>query len=402
MTKKSAEAGPAPPAGAPADERIALLALTRVDGVGSLRAAALVDAFGSARNAVEAGLRGAWPPLPRWTAPRSRAAGLAVDLAAAERELQRGARVGARLVTLGDADYPASWRPAAGWPLALWVRGAWPSEVVAEAPIAVAIVGPRRASPDAQRFAAELAAAACHAGAWVVSGLAYGVDAAAHQGALSAVADGAPASTVAVLAGGVDRPQPAAHRDLARALLAGGGGIVAAAPIGALPAAGAFPVRNRWIAGLSSVVAVVEAGPRSGALHTAVAALELGREVRTTPARPWDAHAAGSLALLRDGAAPLIEADDGWRGLPAGTLVTTRQGGAATPPVPPPWDRVMGDAPIGLDLAIAATGWSVGAVVAALEVGVLDGWAERLGDGRYRAAGRPAAAHKCVGVRRHP
>jgi DNA processing protein len=371
----------------PLGEPLALLALARAPGVGPLRAAALLRTFGSASEAIEAGRRGGWPGLPRWPLPRARAAGRAVDLAAAEREVRRGRRVGARLVSLADADYPATWCPEDGWPLALWVRGAWPGAVTGDVPLAVAIVGPRRASPDARRFAGELAAAACRAGAWVVSGLAYGVDAAAHQGAVDAARAGAAASTLAVLAGGVDRVHPVAHRDLARALLDAGGGIVAAAPVGAAPATGAFPVRNRWIAGLSSLVAVVEAGPRSGSLHTATAALELGREVRTTPARPWDAHAGGSLALLRDGAAPLLEPDDAWLGLPAGV----RPG---PPPVrrparrapPPPWDRVLGAAAIDVDAAIAATGWGVGTVVAALEGGVVDGWAARLPDGRYRRA----------------
>ncbi|MFU8887984.1 MAG: DNA-processing protein DprA [Trueperaceae bacterium] len=371
---------------APLDEALALLALARAPGVGPLRAAALLRAFGSAAAAVEAGVRGAWPGLPRWSCQRARAAGRAVDLGAAERELWRGRRVGARLVTLADADYPAPWRPEEGWPLALWVRGAWPTAVAGPVPLAVAIVGPRRASPDAQRFARELALAACRAGAWVVSGMAYGVDAAAHQGAIDAARAGAGASTLAVLAGGVDRVHPAAHRDLARAVLDAGGGIVAAAPIGAVPATGAFPVRNRWIAGLASVVAVVEAGPRSGALHTAAAALELGREVRTTPARPWDAHAGGSLALLRDGAAPLLEPDDAWLGLPAGVRpgAPPRRPAPAAPPAP--WDAVLGVAPIDVDGAIAATGRDVGSVVAALEAGVLAGWAARLPDGRYRRA----------------
>jgi DNA processing protein len=374
-----------PAAPSPLGESLALLALARTPGVGPLRAAALLRTFGSAAAAVEAGHRGAWPGLPRWPLQRARAAGRAVDLAAAERELLRGQRVGAKLVTLADAHYPAAWRPDEGWPLALWVRGVWPAAVTGHVPLAVAIVGPRRASTDAQRFARELASAACRAGAWVVSGLAYGVDAAAHQGAADAAREGAAASTLAVLAGGVDRVHPVAHRDLARTLLDAGGGIVAAAPVGAVPATGAFPVRNRWIAGLSSVVAVVEAGPRSGALHTAAAALELGREVRTTPARPWDAHAGGSLALLRDGAAPLLEPDDAWLGLPAGVRPEPPEArGRVRGSPPPPWDRLLGGPAIDVDTAMAATGWGVGAVVAALEGGVVDGWAVRLADGRYR------------------
>ena len=140
-------------------------------------------------------------------------------------------------------------------------------------------------------------------------------------------------------------------------------------------------------------VAVVEAGPRSGALHTAAAALDLGREVRTTPARPWDLHAAGSLALLRDGAAPLLEADDGWRGLPAGMLAAVGRGQAAAMPTPPPpWDRLLaGGARAADDLATAAA-MSVPAVLGALELGVLDGWAVRHADGRYGPAAASALA----------
>ncbi len=369
-----------------ADDPLACLALARAPGVGPMRAAALLRAFGSPAAAVDAGVRGEWPGLPRWPPLRARAAGRAVDVAAAERELRRGERVGARLVTLADAEYPTTWSPAEGWPLALWVRGAWPAAVTGRTPLAVAIVGPRRASGEAQRFAGELAAAACRAGAWVISGLAYGVDAAAHRGAIAAARAGAPAVTLAVLAGGVDRVNPVAHRDLGRALLDAGGGLVGAAPIGAVPATGAFPVRNRWIAGLASVVAVVEAGPRSGSLHTAAAALELGREVRTTPARPWDAHAAGSLALLRDGAAPLLEPDDAWHGLPAGARPIAPRADREGPLPPPPWDALLVGAPLDVDAAIEATGWGVGKVVAALEGGVVAGWAARLPDGRYRRA----------------
>jgi len=378
MRARTADAPP------PADDPLAYLALARAPGVGPRRAAALLQAFGSAAAAVAAGRRGAWPALPRWTVDRSRAAGRLVDLAAAEREFRRGARVGARLLTPADAVYPAAWRPEDDWPLALWVRGAWPAAVTGPVPVAVAIVGPRRASPEAQRFASELAAASCRAGAWVISGLAFGVDAAAHRGAILAARAGAHAATLAVLAGGADRAHPAAHRDLARAMLDAGGGIVAAAPIGAAPATGAFPVRNRWIAGLASVVAVVEAGPRSGALHTAAAALELGREVRTTPARPWDAHAAGSLALLRDGAAPLLEPDDAWLGLPAGVRPVPPRAERTVRLPPPPWDAILSAAPIDVDGAITATGWDVGAVLAALEAGVVAGWAARLPGGRYR------------------
>jgi DNA processing protein len=378
------------------DEALAMLTLARAPGVGPVRAAALLHVFGSGASTVEAGLAGAWPPLPGWNAPRSRAAGRALDAAAALLERRRGARLGARLVTYGGDGYPRPWRPAERWPLTLWVRGAWPDALLGPLPIAIAVVGPRRATPQGCAFARELAASACWAGAWVVSGLAYGIDAAAHGGAAAAARAGATAATIGVLAGGVDRVHPAAHRDLARTLLDAGGGLVAAAPIGAVPAVGAFPVRNRWIAGLAGAVAVVEAGARSGALHTAAAALELGREVRTTPARPWDEHAAGSLALLRDGAPPLLTPEDGWRALPAGTLAPAAAAPpVSAPPAPPPWDRLLGSGTHHVDGLAAAAALPVAEALATLELGVVEGWAVRRSDGRYgRASGAPPDARR--------
>lgn len=390
---------------APPDAALAWLALARVEGIGPRRAATLVRAFGDAQAAVAAGRRGAWPRLPGWDRTRSAAVGRAVDVRGAAAEWARGRRLDARLLWVGAAGYPASWRMDDGWPLVLWVRGAWPTAVHQAEPAALAIVGPRRATPAATGFAHDVAASAARAGAWVVSGLAFGVDAAAHRGALQAARDGAPASTVAVLAGGADRPHPAEHRALAREMLAGGGALVTAAPIGASPPPGAFPRRNRWIAGLSGAVAVIEAGPRSGSLHTAAAALELGRDVLTTPARPWDAHAAGSLALLRDGAAPLVAPDDGWRALPAGTLARAPARTAVGEVAPAPWDTVLADGPRTADEAAAAAGWSLPRTLAALEGGVLAGWTIVRPGGRYalrRSACAPLGDRAQGGSRPEP
>ncbi len=368
----------------PDAEALAWLALARAPGLGPVRAAALVDVFGSASAAVAARGRAA-PSVPGLSADRARAALATVDVAGADVEVARGARVGARLVAFGGGDYPALWHPSDGWPPVLWVRGAWPAALRAPSPHALAVVGARRASGEACAFAASVAERAAWAGAWVVSGLAFGVDAAAHAGAIDAARGGAPAATIAVLASGVDRPTPAAHRDLARSVLDVGGGLVAAAAIGAAPPPGGFPVRNRWIAGLSGAVAVLEAGATSGALHTASAALELGREVLVAPARPWDAHAAGSLALLGDGAQPLIDPDDGWRALPtAGTLGALIRGPLHHVPAPAPWDALLGDAPLDVADLAAASGLAIGAALAALEAGVIAGWARRGGASGYR------------------
>jgi DNA processing protein len=382
----------APSASAPPDaEARAWLALARAPGLGPRRAAALAAHFGGAVAAVAA-RGGAAPEVPGWSARTARSALAAVDPAAADLEVARGARVGARLVAFGGPDYPRTWTPADGWPPVLWVRGAWPVAVREASPHALAIVGSRRASREGCAFAASVAERVAWSGAWVVSGLAFGIDAAAHSGALAAARGGAPASTIAVLASGVDRPTPTAHRTLARAVLEAGGGLVAAAPIGAFPPPGGFPVRNRWIAGLAGAIAVVEAGATSGALHTAAAALDLGRDVLVAPARPWDAHAAGSLALLRDGAQPLVDVDDGWRALPtAGSLGPGARAGDRAP-APAPWDGLLGDAPLDVADLADASGLALGAALAALEAGVVAGWARRGGASGYRraAAGRRA------------
>ncbi len=374
------------------DETLALLALARTPDLGPVRIAALLERYGSARGVVAAARdvgagRVAAPAVAGLGAPRLARVLDGIDLAAARRETERGRRLGARLVCAGTEDYPDAWRLAEGWPPVLWVRGAWPAALRVAAPVALAVVGPRRASAAACAFATQVAERSAWAGAWVVSGLAFGVDAAAHRAAVGAARAGAPAGTVAVLASGVDRPTPTSHRELARSILDAGGSLVAAAPIGTGPPPGAFPVRNRWIAGLAGAVVVVEAGRTSGALHTASAALDLGREVLVATARPWDDHAAGSLGLLRDGATPLVDADDAWRALPTGTRAPASVPSPAPTPAPTPWDRVLGATPSSAETLAGSLGLPIGATLAALEAGVLEGWAQRVGAHGYARAG---------------
>jgi DNA processing protein len=153
----------------------------------------------------------------------------------------------------------------------------------------------------ARAWSASLAAA----GVWIVSGLAYGVDAAAHRGALDAGG-----RTLAVLASGLDRPSPAGNIGLARAILDAGGGWLSEHPPGVPALAHHFPERNRLISGLARAVWVVEARERSGSLWTARHALEQGRDVWTTPGPVDTDLCRGSNALLRDGAGPVLEASD--------------------------------------------------------------------------------------------
>ncbi len=216
---------------------------------------------------------------------------LPVAARAASRERERAARLGARMVTAADAEYPAALRHLDLPPPAFALRGELPAGP------AVAIVGSRRADPyglDASDLFAR-GLAAC--GVAVVSGFARGVDAAAHRGAL-AVAGG---QTVAVLGCGLGVDYPRGHAGLGDEIAARGA-LVSEFPCGAGPRGWHFPVRNRLIAALSAGTLVVQAALRSGSLITARHALDLGREVWAVPGRIFDERSLGPNALLRDGA----------------------------------------------------------------------------------------------------
>ena len=198
-----------------------------------------------------------------------------------------------RVVCREDADYPAWLRRIYESPPLLWVAGRLRAE---EGPSSVAIVGARGATPRGLAFARMLACELASAGLTVVSGLARGIDTAAHQGALEAGG-----RTVAVLGSGLDRVYPQENAPLARRI-AQEGAVVSEFPPGTGPWKQNFPRRNRTIAGWARATVVVEAGAKSGALHTARAALEEGREVMAVPGHPSEPNAAGTNALLRDGA----------------------------------------------------------------------------------------------------
>ncbi len=244
-------------------------------------------------------------------------------------DLGRAVAVGADLIGPGDPCWPADSFaglgqvcpfdscPTAAPPLALYRRGdRWPSSTAG----AVAIVGSRAATPYGVRVATELAAAAAADGCTVISGAAFGVDAAAHRGALYA-GDGSSApfcpggATVAVLACGIDRSYPVAHRSLLDAAAAAGA-VVSEYPPGAVPARHRFLVRNRLIAAFAEATVVVEAGRRSGSLNTATTAERLGRQVLAVPGPVTSAMSTGCHDLIRQGKAGLVT---DWRDL-AGLL----------------------------------------------------------------------------------
>ncbi len=225
--------------------------------------------------------------------------GAARSRAAAE-ELRAGA-LGVRLVGRDEGGYPTWLRRIYDPPPVLWVRG---TLVGQEGEPAVAVVGARAATGLGLALAGTLARDLARAGVTVVSGLARGIDTAAHRGAL----DGR-GRTIAVLGSGLDTPYPPENAPLARAI-AVEGAVVSEFPLGTPPLKQNFPRRNRTIAGWGRATVVVEAGGRSGALSTARAALDEGREVMAVPGHPSQATAEGTNALIRDGAALVRGAGD--------------------------------------------------------------------------------------------
>ena len=217
-------------------------------------------------------------------------------------ELARLEALGLRFLARSADSFPPLLRAIHDPPPGLYLRGGGEVELLARP--AVAVVGARACSPYGRHVARRVARELAAAGLLIVSGMARGVDAEAHRGALEAGG-----STVAVLGCGVDRDYPAAHRALAADIAASGLVVSEYAP-GVEPAPWRFPARNRIVAGLCSATVVVEARERSGALITADFALEEGREVFAVPGEITSSLSAGSNALLRLGATPLTRAED--------------------------------------------------------------------------------------------
>lgn len=208
-------------------------------------------------------------------------------------------RTRGRALTLADPAYPAALRRTASPPPVLCVEG----DLDALAGRGLAIVGTRACTAYGASVARHLATTAAVAGLVVVSGLARGIDGEAHRAALTA------GRTVAVLGHGLDHTAPPAHRSLRAAIVGSGGAVVSAWEDAQRPTRWTFPARNRWIAGLSEGVVVVEAGARSGASITARLAGEEGRDVAAVPGRLGDPASAGCLALLAAGATPLVDVE---------------------------------------------------------------------------------------------
>jgi DNA processing protein len=272
------------------DERRAWLRLARTESIGPTTFASLLARFPDAREALDAA-----PHLAR----RGGSASLRIPSEAeANAEIEALARIGGRLIAAIEPDFPAGLAALEPPPPLISVIG----QVAVLKRDMVGVVGARNASALGIKFATRLAADLGSAGLVVVSGLARGIDHAAHSGSLET-------GTVAVVAGGVDVIYPPEHQALYNDIRARGA-IVSEMPLGMAPLSRHFPRRNRLISGMARGVVVIEAAERSGSLITANYALEQGREIFAVPGSPLDPRAKGANRLIKDGAALTEGAED--------------------------------------------------------------------------------------------
>ena len=273
-------------------QRLNWLRLSRTNNIGAVTFRDLILFCGSASNAIEM--------LPDLNIRGGSTRPIRVmSMEDAERELEAIERVGARLVGMGEPDYPRQLKNCEAPPPLVTIKG---NTALFNKP-PVAIVGSRNASVIGTRFTERLAHDLGEAGFAVVSGLARGIDAAAHRASIKT-------GTVAVLAGGLDRPYPPENLPLYHAIPEQGGALISEMPMGAEPRSRDFPRRNRIIAGLSLGLIVVEAAERSGSLISARMAGDMGRTVFAVPGSPLDPRARGTNLLIKQGATLVTEAND--------------------------------------------------------------------------------------------
>ncbi len=364
------------PFSSPTPEAVAAHQLLIWPGLGSATALGLFRALGGFERAFSAPLAEIperWRALLRDCRAQGEAA-MAASRAALEPLLERGIF----LLCLADPGYPALLRETSSPPPLLYGCG----DPGALALPGIAVVGSRNASRGGVEHATRFAAALAGSGFAIVSGLALGIDSAAHLGALKT------GITVAVVGTGIDRVYPRQNLGLSRDIVAAGGVVVTEFPPGTPPLAGNFPRRNRIISGLSLGVLVVEAAPRSGSLITARQALEQGREVFAIPGSINNPLARGCHQLIREGATLVETAEDivgQLGGMLAFKYVEARDGQAVASPVSAEASRVLsalGHDPADVDLLVARTGLPVAGLTAALVELELAGRVEHR-DGRY-------------------
>lgn len=274
--------------------REALITLNLIPGLGSIRIQSLLEFFGSAELVLQAPA----PMLERVQRIGPVQAAAIADwrnCTNAPAEMEAAAQMGVRMVTLTDADYPAALRRMPDPPIVLYVRGAWQEQ---DAERSVAIVGTRRATPYGMTVARQFGRDLADSGCTIISGLARGIDTAAHLGALDAGG-----RTIAVLGFGLAEFYPPENAELAARIADGHGALVSEFPLFMRPSRNTFPQRNRIVAAWSRATLVVEAPNRSGALHTATMAEgTYGNRVFAVPGAVSSPASSGCHALIRDGA----------------------------------------------------------------------------------------------------
>lgn len=358
------------------DEAFARVRLLRSPNIGPVSFRQLLRRFGDARTAL-----GALPDL----ASRGGRAYRAAPEAVIEAEIAELRRCGGRYLFHDMRDYPALLAEIESAPPILTVRG---DAGLLSRP-AVALVGARNASAAAVKLAGQFASELAEAGYVIVSGLARGIDGAAHRGALSS------GTTIGVIASGIDVAYPPEHREL-QEQVALQGLLIAEQPPGTEPLARHFPSRNRIIAGLAAGTVVVEAAPKSGSLITARLAGEYGREVMAIPGSPLDARSQGCNQLIRDGAvlvqgaADVIELLSGFDGRPRSSFREAQPGWiAADEPLdgdPADIAGLLTTAPVAVDELIRQSGESAAAVqLALLEMEIAGGLIRHAGGRVSRA-----------------
>lgn len=363
------------------EELAAWLRLALTPGVGNQAGRRLLAAFGLPQAIFEqtAGALQQVVEPALATALQTHPPGFELQFAATLAWLEQDASRRA-VLTLGDAAYPQALLQIEDPPLMLYRLG---QAATASAP-AVAVVGSRNPTPQGLLNARQFARAFAEAGVTVVSGLALGIDGAAHEGAL----EGAPAdamATIAVVGTGLDRVYPARHLQLAHRI-AERGMILSEYPLGTPPLAPNFPRRNRIIAALGQGTLVVEAALRSGSLITARLAAEQGREVFAIPGSIHSQQARGCHALLRQGAKLVESAQDVLEDLRLAP-VAAREGDDDAPANDNPLLAAMGYDPVGLDALIARTGIPASELQATLLELELAGTVARLPGGLFQRVG---------------
>jgi len=363
------------------EEAFARIRLLRSPNVGPVSFGQLLRRFGNASSALDAlpdlAARGGRPYRP---APQARI----------EDEIAAVRKAGARYLFHDSPEYPALLRELESAPPILTVKG----DAAVAARCCVAMVGARNASAAAVKLSRNFGAALAESSLCVVSGLARGIDGAAHRGALSAGAGGG--GTIGVIASGIDIAYPPEHAEL-QDEIAEKGLLVAEQPPGTEPLARHFPSRNRIIAGIAAGTLVVEAAPRSGSLITARLAGEAGREVMAIPGSPLDSRSHGCNQLIRDGAVLVQSPEDvfelvsGFDGSPRSTFREDTPAWIADdePLADEPADvaGLLTTAPVAVDELIRQSGESAAAVQLALLELEITGRLMRHAGGRVSLAG---------------